>query len=115
LLIYEESITRNVDPFSVSVEEFVDTSISPTTTATTATTTDSGQVDLLHTRVLLDSFHAMKRITDTIPANHQFKGLFSQRLRDAMFIVDSDDKANVDRVLREKGTTFENHSFIILY
>jgi hypothetical protein len=43
------------------------------------------------TRVLLDSFHAVKRVTDLIPMHHPHKWVFATTLRDMVFIRDEDD------------------------
>ena len=57
---------------------------------------------LAHTRVLLDSFHAMKRITDTIPRQHTYRWVFCRWLRDAMFLLNPTDVENVKRILKKQ-------------
>lgn len=57
------------------------------------------------TRVLLDPFHAMKRIK--VPRNHSSAWIFYQKLRDHMFEINEEDKAAVTAYLVTTGTTFE--------
>lgn len=59
------------------------------------------------TTVLLDIFHAMKRITETMPAKHPGLLLFSQDLRDRIFITNEEDKKNVDIALKTVGSSFD--------
>ena len=53
-------------------------------------------------RVLLDSFHAISRVVDEIPMHHPFRGAFEYAFRDAMFIQNQNDIANVNRVLAQR-------------
>jgi hypothetical protein len=57
--------------------------------------------------VLLDSFHAMKQITDRISRQHPWLWVFSCAFRDAMFIVNPSDQRNVETYLQN----VENISF----
>jgi hypothetical protein len=83
--------------------------VSPVTTSSASNTPsdDSPVIGDLPQRVLLDSFHAMKRVTDHIPAHHPHKMQFSQAFRDAMFVVDPSDKAKVQEFLRNSNKSFE--------
>lgn len=62
--------------------------------------------DIVET-VLLDSFHAMKRISDTIPKKHAFSHQFLLALRDAIFILDENDKRNVNQFLADQALDFQ--------
>lgn len=48
------------------------------------------------TRVLLDVFHAMKRVTSLVPAKHPMLMMFSNDLRDSIFTIDQSDKAKIE-------------------
>jgi hypothetical protein len=56
--------------------------------------------------LLLDLFHAMRRITDTISKSHGAHRLFCCLLRDCFFMIYKEDSAKVDICLKElKGYT----------
>ena len=55
--------------------------------------------------VLGDIYHLMAMFK--IPIHHGLHRPFSQALRDALFLLDSDDKTAVSRVLAMKSTTFD--------
>ena len=54
-------------------------------------------------QVLLDILHAMKRIRDTLPAQHTLKHRFMGRLRDLIFIIDAGDVQKQMEVLMKDG------------
>ena len=58
-------------------------------------------------RCKLDPLHAMKRILDIVPKKHPFAWLFTTKLRDAIFIVDKDDRERVDKFLLKNQSSFE--------
>ena len=64
-----------------------------------------GNHDGMFQRVLLDPFHALKRLT--VPINHPMAFKFAQAMRDAMFKIHPDDKERVTKYLRD----VENVSF----
>lgn len=60
------------------------------------------------TYVKLDALHAMKRILERVPRNHPMAIQFALALRDAIFVVNPDDRNNIHRVLLQISDTFEN-------
>lgn len=64
-----------------------------------------GVPQVVRSRVLSDPYHIMAMIK--IPATHGLRCAFARALRDAMFVIDMDDRREVERVLSSKGTTFD--------
>ncbi|KAJ3317149.1 hypothetical protein HDV06_001963 [Boothiomyces sp. JEL0866] len=59
--------------------------------------------------VLLDVFHAMKRITDTVSVKHPFNFKFCRALSESFFFMNESDVNTVTTVLKEKfGMEFED-------
>jgi hypothetical protein len=58
------------------------------------------------TRTLQDVLHLMMRVTKKIDKRHSLAKQFSRWLRDAMFIPDKIDKAQVEAVLKKGGITW---------
>ncbi|KAJ3317150.1 hypothetical protein HDV06_001964, partial [Boothiomyces sp. JEL0866] len=59
--------------------------------------------------VLLDVFHAMKRITDTVSVKHPFNFKFCRALSESFFFMNESDVNSVTTVLKEKfGMEFED-------
>jgi hypothetical protein len=59
--------------------------------------------------ILLDPFHAMKRITELIPFSHVYHDLFVCALQDAIFTIDPHNLEKVEAVLMARNLliTFE--------
>jgi hypothetical protein len=62
---------------------------------------DSSRV--VHTRVLKDIFHLMQLVP--VPKRHGMAREFSCRLRDALFVVDREDRLRIEQHLQSNGTT----------
>ena len=61
-------------------------------------------------RVLLDAFHAMKRLGDTLLARHSLRSRFMSRLRDCLFAINDDDvRAAMQKLLQRGFTRAEIH------
>jgi hypothetical protein len=58
----------------------------------------SNILDIMH--LLLDMFHGMKRITDTVSKTHGAYKLFCSLLRDCFFLIYKEDSERVDECLR---------------
>ena len=58
----------------------------------------------IRSRIIKDVFHLMDQIK--VPRRHGLANDFSRRLRDALFVVDEDDKKKVEAVLLKQGTTW---------
>ncbi|KAJ3013755.1 UNVERIFIED_CONTAM: hypothetical protein HDU68_000561, partial [Siphonaria sp. JEL0065] len=54
------------------------------------------------TRILLDTFHAMKRISEHVSFSHVYRYAFVSRLRDAIFINDPGDQSAVEVTLKAR-------------
>lgn len=61
---------------------------------------------VIRSRVLGDIWHLMNQFK--ISVHHGLRRPFSRALRDALFIPDPEDVANVERVLKMKDMTFKN-------
>ena len=61
------------------------------------------QIGKYWTRVLLDGLHAMMRVTEHIPISHVYRRDFVSRLRDAIYIVNEDDRKMVEEVLSKRN------------
>ena len=59
-------------------------------------------------QVLLDILHAMKRIRDTLPAQHTLRHRFMGRLRDLIFIIDDGD---IQKQMQVLTTTSLRHVY----
>lgn len=57
--------------------------------------------------VHLDVFHAMARITERMPSKHPLLYPFCLELSRAFFILDAEDKRNIEEHLSTKGMSFE--------
>ena len=65
-----------------------------------------GDEEFPRQRVLLDSLHAMKRLTDTLSMSHSLRPVFCSRLRDMLFCIDDTDVARIKKQLKEdRGMT----------
>lgn len=64
-----------------------------------------GDMDYPIQRVLLDPFHAMKRLGDTLPARHSLRPRFMSRLRDCLFAINDDDVLRAMQQLLDRGFT----------
>ena len=62
--------------------------------------------NVIRSRVLGDIWHLMNQFK--ISVHHGLRRPFSRALRDALFIPDPEDVANVERVLQMKDMTFKN-------
>ena len=58
-------------------------------------------------RLKLDPFHAMQRLSKLVLKSHGACGAYMARLRDALFMVHSEDLAAVEAALRLLGKTPE--------
>ena len=58
-------------------------------------------------RLKLDPFHAMQRLSKLVLKSHGAYGAYMARLRDALFMVHSEDLAAVEAALRLLGKTPE--------
>jgi hypothetical protein len=66
-----------------------------------STSTSQQSVELFDdVSVKLDLFHALKRITETIPEKHPVKWCFAARLRDAVFKFNTEDRKRLDDYLK---------------
>ena len=61
---------------------------------------------VIRSRVLGDIWHLMNQFK--ISVHHGLRRPFSRALRDALFILDPEDVANVEKVLKVKDLTFKN-------
>lgn len=70
---------------------------------------DDGSINKkqIPSRVLKDAFHVMDQIK--ISLRHGIAKNFARRFRDALFIVDQDDKKAVEKHLQKIGTTWDKH------
>jgi hypothetical protein len=57
--------------------------------------------------VLLDAFHAIKRVTDTLSRKHPGLMLFARDMRDAIFVINDEDRNAVETVLLSNGSNFD--------
>jgi hypothetical protein len=106
LLIYEKAVDYEDTPFEQNVDSPLDSQLTSPSVTSPADITRSK----ILTRVLLDPFHALKRITDTLPKKHPFLHKFCLALSEAMFVFDEEDKANVEvYLLAVHGTTFQEY------
>ena len=64
-----------------------------------------GDEEFPRQRVLLDSLHAMKRLTDTLSMSHSLRPVFCSRLRDMLFCIDDTDVARIKKQLKDAGIT----------
>lgn len=100
LRIYERAASRN---------EVIGTTFTrriPSPSSSHAST--SPAADKPSTRVKLDVFHAMKRITDKVPKSHVFMFAFTLQLRDAIYAVNDEDKRAVQKYLDTVGERFDD-------
>lgn len=104
LSIYEKAKDRAANaPFgTIMLEE----NPGPSPTSSHATVSPRDHLPL--TRVLLDAFHAMKRITDAAPKLHSSHLKFVRALRDAIFKVHPEDQQRVSDYLATKRKTFDD-------
>jgi hypothetical protein len=90
-------------PFgSISLD--VDPGPSPTSSHATLSPRDDRPL----TRVLLDPFHAMKRILDAAPKLHPVRHLFVNAIRDAIFMINPEDRQLVSEYLATKNLEFND-------
>lgn len=64
------------------------------------------QAEPIRLCILKYVFHLMDQIK--VPRRHGLANDFSHKLRDALFIVDEDDKRRVEAVLEQKETTWDD-------
>jgi hypothetical protein len=60
---------------------------------------------LVHSRVLLDAYHAMARIK--VPKNHSFTRPFAHALQDAIFVPDKEDHARIVSYLTSINSSWD--------
>jgi len=60
---------------------------------------------LIRSRVLKDIWHIFDMIS--IAKNHALRAKFARTLRDAVFLINEEDKARVDERLKSEGSSFE--------
>ncbi|KAF7971123.1 hypothetical protein HWV62_21994, partial [Athelia sp. TMB] len=61
--------------------------------------------NIIHSRVLMDPWHAMARIR--VAKNHGFRRAFAQALRDAIFIPDEADRKKISDYLDSIGSSYD--------
>ncbi|KAG2211306.1 hypothetical protein INT45_003588, partial [Circinella minor] len=66
---------------------------------------DCEDLEPIRSRILKDAFHLMDLIK--VSRKHGLSKVFSRAFRDALFVVDEDDKNKVKNVLEKQGTTWE--------
>ncbi|KAG2211379.1 hypothetical protein INT45_007541, partial [Circinella minor] len=97
---YEESTGNNSSnrPHSVSVTH---EQINSSTTSQPSTTSSNP----LPSRILKDAFYLIDMIQ--VPRKHRLAKEFTRRLRDAIFLIDKNDKRLIEEYLKTKHMTFD--------